>query len=71
MSIALALGALAYAVGVVRVWRSAGAGHGVLRWQARLYAYLAGLVDAYPPFALDTGPETSTMPQQAPPEPTA
>jgi len=43
---------------------------GVLRWEARLYAYLAGLVEAYPPFALDTGPETAVM-QQAPPEPTA
>jgi Domain of unknown function (DUF4389) len=44
---------------------------GVLRWEARLYAYLAGLVEAYPPFALDTGPESSAMQQQAPPEPTA
>ena len=43
---------------------------GLNRWQARVYAYLAGLVEEYPPFALDTGPETSAMPQ-APPEPTA
>lgn len=28
---------------------------GVLRWQARLVAYHASLVDDYPPFALDTG----------------
>jgi hypothetical protein len=28
---------------------------GILRWQARLYAYEAGLVEAYPPFALDAG----------------
>ncbi len=28
---------------------------GYLRWQVRLYAYLAGLVQEYPPFALDTG----------------
>jgi hypothetical protein len=27
---------------------------GILRWQARLYAYEAGLVETYPPFALDT-----------------
>jgi hypothetical protein len=28
---------------------------GILRWQARLFAYEAGLVEAYPPFALDAG----------------
>jgi hypothetical protein len=28
---------------------------GVLRWQARLLAYHASLIDAYPPFTLDTG----------------
>jgi hypothetical protein len=28
---------------------------GILRWQARLYAYEAGLVEAYPPFTLDAG----------------
>ena len=43
---------------------------GLNRWQARVYAYLAGLVEAYPPFALDTGPESSAMQPQAPPEPT-
>ncbi|HTL33643.1 MAG TPA: DUF4389 domain-containing protein [Kofleriaceae bacterium] len=32
---------------------------GVLRWQARLLAYHASLVEEYPPFALDTE-ETST-----------
>jgi hypothetical protein len=37
---------------------------GYLRWQARLYAYMAGLVQDYPPFALDTGPEG---PSTAPP----
>jgi hypothetical protein len=26
---------------------------GVLRWEARLFAYMASLVDEYPPFALD------------------
>ncbi len=34
---------------------------GLMRWQARLFAYLASLVQAYPPFALDTGP----MPAEA------
>lgn len=29
---------------------------GVVRWTARLLAYLASLVDSYPPFSLDTGP---------------
>jgi hypothetical protein len=36
---------------------------GYLRWQVRVYAYLAGLVQEYPPFALDTGPESPAMPQ--------
>lgn len=36
---------------------------GYLRWQVRLYAYLAGLAQDYPPFALDTGPESPAMPQ--------
>jgi hypothetical protein len=35
---------------------------GYVRWQARVYAYLAGLVDEYPPFAFDTGSE-SAIPQ--------
>ena len=30
---------------------------GVLRWETRLFAYVASLVDEYPPFALDTGSE--------------
>lgn len=29
---------------------------GVLRWQARLLAYHASLVDEYPPFTFDSGP---------------
>lgn len=32
---------------------------GIMRWQARLFAYIASLVDPYPPFALDTGPEAT------------
>lgn len=31
---------------------------GVVRWEARLLGYLASLVDAYPPFAFETGPAT-------------
>ena len=32
---------------------------GVVRWQARLLAYHASLVDPYPPFAFDTGPQAA------------
>ena len=39
---------------------------GVMRWQARLLAYHASLVDEYPPFALDTGEEGASA---APPAP--
>jgi Domain of unknown function (DUF4389) len=28
-----------------------------MRWNARVYGYLAGFAQEYPPFALDTGPE--------------
>ena len=31
---------------------------GYMRWNARMYGYLAGFSDQYPPFALDTGPDT-------------
>ena len=34
---------------------------GVLRWQARLVAYHASLVDEYPPFTFDTGNDHSTF----------
>lgn len=34
---------------------------GYVRWQARVYAYMAGLVQEYPPFALDTGPESPVL----------
>jgi hypothetical protein len=30
---------------------------GIMRWNARLLGYHASLVEQYPPFALDTGPE--------------
>jgi hypothetical protein len=30
---------------------------GVVRWEARLLGYHASLVEPYPPFSLDTGPE--------------
>jgi hypothetical protein len=36
---------------------------GYVRWEARVYAYMAGLVQEYPPFALDTGPESAAAPQ--------
>ncbi len=29
---------------------------GVIRWNARLLAYLASLVETYPPFSFDSGP---------------
>ncbi len=32
---------------------------GYLRWEARLLGYHASLVDQYPPFALETGPEAA------------
>jgi hypothetical protein len=32
---------------------------GVMRWEARLLAYHSSLVEQYPPFALDTGAESS------------
>jgi hypothetical protein len=35
---------------------------GILRWEARLLGYHASLVDQYPPFALDTGPEPEPAP---------
>ena len=36
---------------------------GYLRWQARVYGYLAGLVQEYPPFAFDTGADITGAPQ--------
>ena len=43
---------------------------GYMRWHARLYVYLAGFVQDYPPFALDTGSESPASPpppqQEAP-----
>jgi hypothetical protein len=39
---------------------------GVVRWQARLIAYHASLVDEYPPFAFDMGSQSA-----APPTPSA
>lgn len=42
---------------------------GVMRWEARLLAYLASLVDPYPPFALDTGPQEGELSSPATPSP--
>ena len=41
---------------------------GIMRWQARLLAYHASLVDEYPPFAVDTGrePMEPSAPSAAP-----
>jgi hypothetical protein len=36
---------------------------GYLRWQARVYVYLAGLVQEYPPFSFDIGPEGAGTPR--------
>jgi hypothetical protein len=46
-----------------------------MRWNARMYGYLAGFAQDYPPFAFDTGPEggesvAATMAQSPPPEST-
>ena len=35
---------------------------GLVRWEARLFAYLASLVDHYPPFRLETGPTSPAPP---------
>ena len=45
---------------------------GIMRWQARMFAYLASLVDPYPPFALDQGPQgasPASATEAAPPPP--
>jgi hypothetical protein len=35
---------------------------GIMRWHARLLGYHSSLVDEYPPFAIDTGPEEAAPP---------
>jgi hypothetical protein len=35
---------------------------GIVNWEACLFAYLASLVDRYPPFALETGPVSPAAP---------
>jgi Domain of unknown function (DUF4389) len=35
---------------------------GIVRWQACVFAYLASLVDRYPPFALETGSASAAAP---------
>lgn len=40
---------------------------GVVRWIARYVAYHASLVQEYPPFAFDTGPEGAASSPSAPP----
>ena len=34
---------------------------GWVRWQARVLAYMAGLVDEYPPFSLDMSTDTPLL----------
>jgi hypothetical protein len=36
--------------------------HGLVRWEAWLLAYLASLVDEYPPFTLETDPSSPAAP---------
>ena len=38
---------------------------GIVGWDARLVAYLASLVDGYPPFTLATGPATPVAPSSS------
>jgi hypothetical protein len=38
---------------------------GLVRWEACLLAYLASLVDRYPPFTLETGPVSSAAPSSS------
>jgi len=40
---------------------------GYLRWNARVLAYMASLVDEYPPFSFDDGAATPAAPPSAPP----
>jgi hypothetical protein len=35
---------------------------GIMRWHARLLGYHSSLVEEYPPFAIDSGPETAPPP---------
>jgi hypothetical protein len=49
------IAAIAVLLGVAIPRAILGYQRGVLRWQARLVAYHASLVDDYPPFVLDTG----------------
>jgi hypothetical protein len=39
---------------------------GYLRWEVRVYVYLAGLTQEYPPFAFDTGEESPAAPALPP-----
>ncbi len=36
--------------------------HGIVRWEACLFAYLASLVDRYPPFTLETSSPSPATP---------
>jgi len=69
LAILLFFGAVAWVIAVVCVlvsqrypeglWRFL---LGIVRWEARLFAYLASLVDRYPPFTLATSPVSPAAP---------
>jgi hypothetical protein len=44
---------------------------GYLRWNARLLAYMASLVDEYPPFSFSDGETTAAQPSAPPEQPLA
>jgi NADH:ubiquinone oxidoreductase subunit 6 (subunit J) len=63
------VGAVAWVIAVVlalvnekypdSLWRFLG---GIVRWEACLFAYLASLVDRYPPFRLEAGSVSPVTP---------
>jgi hypothetical protein len=66
------VGAIVWVVAVVAVLVSEGYPDslwrfqlGLVRWEACLFAYLASLVDGYPPFALETSPVSPAAPSSS------
>ena len=69
LAILVFVGAIVWVIGVVLVlvnerytdglWRFL---LGIVRWEACLFAYLASLVDRYPPFTLETGSTSPAAP---------
>jgi len=72
LAILVSFGAIVWVIAVVLVlvnqrypdslWRFL---HGIVRWEACLFAYLASLVDRYPPFTLETGSVSSAAPSSS------